>query len=251
MADGEINVNVSSSGTQDALDNIAEKSAEGGDSASAGLGGGGKKGGGIGGMLGGISGKLVAILGVLGFLASLKPIQELLSGIQRLFSVAILPLVALLNALLRPVLTKLLKFIGNLDFDNLVEDLTTKLDNILGETLESLLGQLPFVSEQGAEEGSEGIREGVQTFAKNPVLPALGGIGLGAAIGLETGRNVVEERRNEQEGGQQNNQSSPPQVNSQTGIDFFREQSNTTIDKKNANRTNREIIFGGEGGLIR
>lgn len=154
MAEGEINVNVKSEGTQDTLDSIAEESAEadggdGGGMAMAGSGGGGKGGkGGIAGMLGGILGKLTVILGAAMFLASLKPIKELLSGLQRMFSVAILPLVALLSAFLKPLMQKLLKFIGNLDWDNLAKDLTSKLNKLFQGFVEDIIMALPFTGEK-------------------------------------------------------------------------------------------------------
>lgn len=232
MADGEINVNVTSQGTQDTLDNIASQSVEAEGEGGTALGGGGQgQGGGIGGMLGGIAGKLVAILGVLGFLASLKPIQELLSGIQRLFSVAILPLVALLNALLRPVLQKLLKFIGNLDFDNLLEDLTTKLGNIFGEAVDRLVNELgdflnPF------EQGKTGDTL-VDSFQPERVQESV--VEGQARVG-PLGTVVQEDSIGED-------------ILVSTGL--LDEQTNSTLAEKSSNRNNREIIQNGEGGLFR
>lgn len=239
MADGEINVNVKSSGTQDTLDDIASQSAEAEDGGVlGGLGGdGGKgkgKGGGVAGMLGGISGKLVAILGVLGFLASLKPIQELLTGIQRLFSVAILPLVALLNALLRPVLQKLLKFIGNLDFDNLLADLTTKLGAIFGEAVDTLVNELgdflnPFSNDGGVSTGNQLVDATQPRGIKQAVNE-------GEARAGPLGSVVAEGSIGEE-------------ILVSTGL--LDEQTNSTLAEKSSNRNNRETIQNGEGGLFR
>lgn len=125
---GEVRVNIEQDGAEEAADTIGDAVGEG---AADGGGAGGGAGGGIAGALGGISAKLAGILAFVGFLATLKPIQELLSGLQRLFSVAILPLVALLTTFLRPIMQKILRFVADLDFDNLVESLTTKIDAAL------------------------------------------------------------------------------------------------------------------------
>jgi hypothetical protein len=127
---GEVRVRIEEEGAQDAADTIGDAVGEGAEG-EGGVGGG--EGGGIAGALGGISGKLAAILGLVAFLASLKPIQEILSGLQRLFSVAILPLVALLTTFLRPILQKLLRFIGSLDFNNLFQDLSNRFQQALTE----------------------------------------------------------------------------------------------------------------------
>jgi len=133
---GEVRVQIQEEGAQDAADTIGDAMGESGD--------GGQDGGGgtVGGMLGGISAKLAGILALVGFLASLEPIQELLSGIQRFFSVALLPLIALLSTFLRPILQKLLRFVGNLDFDNLAQDLSTKLGAILERFLDAAVEEI-------------------------------------------------------------------------------------------------------------
>jgi len=141
---GEVRVNVEQEGAQDAADTIGEAVGEGAADGE----GGGAAGGGIGGMLGGISAKLAGILGFVAFLASLKPIQEILGGLQRLFSVAILPLVALLTTFLRPILQKLLRFIGNLDFNSLGRSLLKSLGPILD--------RLPQIIAEAVNKGVKG-----------------------------------------------------------------------------------------------
>lgn len=125
---GEVAINVKEEGVDEALEGIdgedAEMAAPSGDE-DEGMGG-------LGDIFGAMSAKLTAILGFVAFLATLKPIKELFSGLQRLFSVAILPLVALLTAFLRPILQRLLRFIGTLDFDNLMQDLLNRLQDFLG-----------------------------------------------------------------------------------------------------------------------
>jgi len=169
---GEVRVQVEQEGAQDAAEQI-------GDAAGESDAGGQGQGGGIGGLLGGISTKLAGILGFVAFLASLKPIQELLSGIQRFFSVALLPLIALIT-FLKPVLQKLLRFIGDLDFDNLL----TSLINQLSSALENALVQLDIV--EGFQK-AESIVGDIGTFfvGNEDTRSFFSGIG-----GTRTARNV-------------------------------------------------------------
>jgi len=159
---GEVKVRIEEEG---------DAAGEGDDGIGGGGGEGGAGAGGIGGLLGGISAKLAGILGFVAFLASLKPIQELLGGLQRLFSVAILPLVALLNAFLRPILQKLLRFIGGLDFDNLVESFKTQLDS----ALTSFLSDLNIFDEGEAKSTADTIITGL--FGDEETRSIFGGTG--------------------------------------------------------------------------
>lgn len=143
---GEVRVRIQQEGAEEAANTIGDAVGQGAEDAGTGQQGAGA-GSGIGGMLGGISTKLAGILGFVAFLASLKPIQELLTGLQRLFTVAILPLVALLTTFLRPILQKLLRFVGSLDFNNLAESLLRNLTPILD--------RLPQIISKGLKETSQ------------------------------------------------------------------------------------------------
>lgn len=160
---GEVRVRIEEEGAQEAAETIGDATGQG-----SGAGGGGT----VGGLLGGISTKLAGILALAGFLASLKPIQELLSGLQRLFSVAILPLVALLTTFLRPVLQKLLRFIGGLDFNNLVESLRTNLsqvlNNLVDRVTQGIANQFPNISGTDADRGAAAFESVARTGVLGP-----------------------------------------------------------------------------------
>jgi len=157
---GEVRVNIESEGAEDAAGTIGDAIGEGADD-------GGRRGGGIGpggaafagaeagGVLGAITAKLAAILGFVTFLATLKPIQELLSGLQRLFSVAVLPLVALLTTFLRPILQKLLRFIGDLDFNNIVQSLRSAVSEVVSNVVQNVLSQIGLDKNIGGEVGDK------------------------------------------------------------------------------------------------
>ena len=194
MADdlGTVRVSIEEEGTQEAADTIAEASAEGEGGIAGGNGDG--AGGGIGGLLGGISAKLAGILGFVAFLASLKPIQELLGGLQRLFSVAILPLVALLNAFLRPILQKLLRFIGGLDFSSLealFRSFGEQIDKILSDTIQKVTG----LGQGQAQTASENIQTGLELSNAffNPSEPITG---TDVATAGQAGTNFLENQLN-------------------------------------------------------
>lgn len=218
---GEIAVNVKEEGTQDALDSMSEASADA-DQQEAG-------GGGLGEMLGGISTKLLGILGFVTFLASLKPIQELLSGIQRIFSTAIMPFIGMMMTVLRPVMQKLLRFIGNLDLDNLWQDLSTKLTRIIGNIADdinrAIKDAIPFVNP-----APEGQPSGVSNAVSEEQLLSTG----------ET-ESAYEEMYNFY---RQNEQDSQPVIN----ITNFREQSNTSMDENATETFSRNVFTGGPGG---
>lgn len=233
---GEIAVAVKEDGTQDALDDMADASADsgggqGGSSMSGSSQGGG--GGGVGDLLGGISKKLLAILGFVTFLASLKPIQELLGGIQRLFSTAILPLVALLMTFLRPVLQDLLRFIANLDFDNLIQDLTRKLGSILAQVGEDTIEKIPGVGNEQAANIVDDI--GVALFGDKDTNSIFAGTG---------GTLSPKQMRRDSFISDLLGPGRPGEVN----VTGFREQSNTTMDQNSAETSNRETLNSGPGG---
>jgi len=172
MADelGEIAVSIKEDGAQEAADQIADAAGEGDGGGLAG-GGDGGDGGALGGMLGGISAKLAGILGFVTFLASLKPIQELIAGLQRLFSVAILPLVALLLTFLRPLLQELLKFIGSIDFQTTLDEFTRKLDNLVAGLIRDFRGfidnLIPFVNIDEEKPQTNNVNQFTQVSPEN------------------------------------------------------------------------------------
>ena len=234
MADklGEILVDVNEQGTEEAMQDVADASADAEGEGAIGQGDGqGAGGGGLAEMLGGIGTKLAAILGLVTFLASLKPIQEILSGLQRLFSAAILPLVSLLLTLLRPVMQKLLRFIAGLDFDNLLRDLFTRFSNVLGESVEALIEAIPFVGNDTASR----VGQDIQRNPSRILGPALTG-----ATGSPFVSSIVRNLRNPQSG----NQNDETTVN----ITGFREQSNTSMDQNATETFNKTLIGLGPGG---
>lgn len=126
MAEGELGVAIvpDESALEDVEDReigVTGPSGPGGDSDSEGA-------------LAGIGKKLTLILGALGVLSQLDTIMELLSGIFRAIEVALLPLVALITAFLRPVLTKLLRLFADFSFD----EAFGKLERIIGETVSAI-----------------------------------------------------------------------------------------------------------------
>lgn len=198
---GEVRVNIESEGAEDAAETIGD---------AAGESDGGEQGG-IGGLLGGISAKLAGILGFVGFLASLKPIQELLSGLQRLFSIAILPLVSLLTTFLRPILQQLLRFISELDFNNLIQSLVTNLrtlfNNIGSDISQQISRSIPGVgtstSDQIVKAGGQGLERSTENV-------------LGTGTGLGSGTVNI-------------------------ALDWLNEQANTSLESNAAGR-NAEVV---------
>lgn len=226
---GEIAVSVKEEGTEDALDEVADSTAE----SEGGRTAGNEGGGGVGGILGGISKKLVAILGLVAFLASLKPIQELLSGIQRLFSTAILPLVMMLMTFLRPLMQDLLRFIADLDFDNLMEDLTRKLIPILDGLPSRLVS---------------GLTEAVSKIISN----------IGSIIGRSTAEKanipIISDKENVSEEDIINIDERARKAQSQlfrnivVSVTGFGEQSQSSMDQNASETTNSETLNSGPGG---
>lgn len=202
---GEVRVQIEEEGAQDAADTIGDAMGEGEID-----GGGGRTGGPggetVGGLLGGISTKLAGILGFVGFLATLKPIQELLGGLQRLFSVAILPLVSLLTAFLRPIMTKLLRFITQLDFDNIVPSLIRNLRSLFNSLMTDISQEISS-SVPGLNTG--GARTALDTATAGPAGA------LSAPFGM-----------------------SPGSIN--IALDWLSEQSNTSLSSNVAD-TNSEV----------
>jgi len=201
---GEVRVQVEQEGAEDAAEQIGDAAGE--TDAEAG------QGGGIGGLLGGISAKLAGILGFVTFLASLKPIQEILSGLQRLFSIAILPLVAILTTFLRPILQKLLIFFSNINFDNLIESLATNIDRVLTgiarDISNDIASSIPGVG---------------GTTADRVVQTGGDALGQSAATALGTGSGLGSTTVN-------------------IAFDWLSEQSNTTAQQNSAS-SNSEQIF--------
>lgn len=197
---GEVRVQIEQEGAQEAADTIGEAAGETGT-------GDGQAGGGAGGIMGGISAKLAGILAAVGFLASLKPIQEILSGIQRLFSITLLPLIALLTTFLRPILTKLLRLVASVDFENIAERIGTNLraifNSIITKIGRSVSNALNISQEAGEQATRQGLKTGLETLAfLNPATAP-------ATVNLdwitETSRTSVDENVAETSSRQQSN----------------------------------------------
>lgn len=201
---GEVRVNIEEEGAEEAAGTIGD--AVGGDDTGGG-------GGTVGGMLGGISAKLAGILGFVTFLASLKPIQELLSGLQRLFSVAILPLVSLLTTFLRPVLQKLLQFIARIDFDNLIQSLSNQFSRILGNFASELSNEIKTTIPGIGDSQTDQIARGAVGGAT-----AAGGAALFGPLATKV------------------------------SFDLLTEQSRTSMDENATSTTTREGVYNGVGG---
>lgn len=205
---GEVRVRIEQEGAEEAADRIGEATGTGNNqNNSVGPGGAAFAGAEAGELLGGISTKLAGILGLVGFLATLKPIQELLSGIQRLFSVAILPLISLLTAFLRPLLQKILRFIGGLDFNNLISSLVLSLEKVFNRLItqvsDSIASQVPGVNSSGV---SDSVKTGLSTASQ-----AVGGTGTGLGPAFNPVFNL--------------------------SLDWLKEQSNSSLDSNIADKT--------------
>lgn len=237
---GEVRVNIEEEGAQDAADTIGEavSDAEPGDGIGAGAGTAGRAG--LGAILTTIVSTLGAILGFVAFLATLEPIQELFKGLQRLFTVAILPLVSLINAFLRPVLRKLLRFIGNanLDFSSIFSRLSDSIESALNNVVDGI---------------AQGIRKslpGGRNVSGDQVGSALG---LAGALTIPGQRgNIGSSFRNYLDSlnqGSQNTGGNPGDNRFlNINIDGFSEQSNTSLDSNVTGTTNELTQKNGVGG---
>lgn len=243
---GEVKVKIKEEGVDDAADQIADATGEAG-SGGGGSGGsaaaGGSGGSTVGELLGGIGSKLTAILGLVGVLASLKPIQELLKGIARILSITLLPFVALINTFLRPVLAKLLRFIGNTDLDSSIQEFTKKLSLLIQDFADALV---------------DSIKDGLDTLfggngsssSEEQIAGLLGGTLLGSTGGPLTG--VIGGQAGKAFGSSNSNQQSPIQeflqnpLNVSVGI--LGEQSPSGVKQNASSRVNEETTQNGLGG---
>ena len=99
--------------------------------------------------LGGVAAKLGKIGAVVGVVSQLEAVIELLSGVMRILELFIMPLVALFNAVIRPILERLAMFIGDLDFDHFVGEVRDALAWVGDHLLEGFTQVIPFVDEGG------------------------------------------------------------------------------------------------------
>lgn len=90
------------------------------------------------GALAGIGRKLTLILGALGVLAQLDTILEILDGLLRAVEVALLPLIGLITAFLRPVLDRLLRLFADFSFD----DAFAQLEQVIGSIVDDIGGEI-------------------------------------------------------------------------------------------------------------
>jgi len=108
-------------------------------------------------MLGEIGRRLTLILGALGVLTQLDTILEILSGIFRAVEVALLPLIGLITAFLRPVLDRLLRLFADFDFDQAFSE----LERIVGDTVDDITGELSQLVRSPGEFASD-TRDDIQ-----------------------------------------------------------------------------------------
>lgn len=148
-----------------------EVEVEGEMTAGDGFGGGGQE---TGSMLADISRRLLTIIGIVGVLLQLDTVVELLNGLFRILEVALLPILGIINALLRPLMQSLLQFIGNLDFDNLIQSLTTELLNVLNDFANQIAQEIRNLVGLGDQPESE-TEEQVRGIARGQLAAQLGG----------------------------------------------------------------------------
>jgi len=232
---GEIKVSVQQEGAEQAAETIGDAAGEAQDQGMAGDGGGAAAGT-IGEMLGGISTKLAGILGIVGVLSALKPVQEFLKGIMRILSIALLPFIQLLNVFLKPVLQELLGLIGNIDFQTTLDEFITRFETLLRSvwndavsSLISALNQIPGVnlnqggrppgpSESGFDERQTTVPGVTAGDLSEDPFPVLGNL-------AQNGQDVY--------------------------VSPFGEQSNTNMNRNASETTNNETGQNGLGGIFR
>jgi len=238
---GKIKITIEGEGAEQVAQDIADSVGES-DEVNFGDGATDNGQGGIGGMLGGISTKLAGILAAVGVLASLKPIQEILSGIFRILSVAILPFVSLLNAILQPILLRLTRFIGELDFDSSFQKFFNGLRVLFDELINDLISSLEtwFTSQTTAsQQEQQSIGRLLGTVGGSITGPATGALGgqLGAAFG------GASQQQRQAAGGFLSNPI-------EFSINLLGEQSNTASKQNTAETSNKETSDNGAGGLF-
>lgn len=113
---------------------------------------GGDDGGGGGGQLATISRRLLAILGAVGALLQLDTVVELLEGIFRVVELALLPFIALFNAVLAPILQDLARSVAEFDFDQF----TDNIGDMITDGIDNLISGLPFVGDDTSPGGGGG-----------------------------------------------------------------------------------------------
>lgn len=126
------------------------------------------------GALATIGRRLTLILGALGVLAQLDTILEILDGIFRAVEVALLPLIGLITAFLRPVLDRLLRLFADFSFD----DAFAQLEQIIGETVDAIGEDISQIVTSPSEFASDTERdfrrfggELQREFGDNQLLP--------------------------------------------------------------------------------
>lgn len=126
-------------------------------------------------QLGNISRRLLAILGVLGVLLQLDTVVEILDGLFRAVEVALLPLIGLINAFLRPLLENLLRFMADFDFDNITGEISGLIDESISRVSSEIQDALPdFVPEGTGETITRiGGRQAVETVSRT-AAPGVG-----------------------------------------------------------------------------
>ena len=113
-------------------------------------------------ILGNIGRRLMAILGIIGVLLQLDTVVEILNGLFRMLEVAVLPLVALLNAFLRPIMERLLRFIGDLDVGEIFNDLESLFDEMVMNIGEAITDTVPGINEGTVGEGLSRGKRGLE-----------------------------------------------------------------------------------------
>jgi hypothetical protein len=90
------------------------------------------------GQLAQIGRRLTLILGALGVLSQLDTVLEILDGIFRALEVALLPLIGLITAFLRPVLQRLLRLFADFSFDQAF----AQLEQVIGDIVDDVGGEI-------------------------------------------------------------------------------------------------------------
>lgn len=208
---------------------------------AGGLVGGGGAGAGTGGALAGIASTLGAILGVLAILTQLETVVELFNGLIRILELTLLPIVAVISALLTPVLQDLARLVGNVDFEALKQAVQDLVGSILNG-IQDLINQIPGIGPD--DRTPEERREDRRQFNTSQVVSNLPF--LGPTSGAVAGQLVSDENLKKLDRilNQKNNNN-----NNVNFLEIFgNEFSNEGLNEFNSNRTQENQDADGPGG---
>jgi len=148
-------------------------------------------------MLGDIGRRLTLILGIIGVLLQLDTVVEILNGLFRMLEVALLPVVALLNAFLQPIMERLLRLMGSVDFTDLFGQLERFVDNVLteiGQRFESFIQDIWPTGEGGVGDTvREGAGQAGDTLVETTTPIPTGGLDMFRMLGTEFSNSGLQE----------------------------------------------------------